>query len=355
MFEEKFGDGITAYIPFIGDYFYSFEFDAEYNCFSISFEGTEDDLTAIDTVLENFGYEGEIGTNGIHYSSYFYSDDGINVTSYFIDGWAFVDIYQHIYVAPTVSTTWDAASIALFDANFFEGASEHIPAYLPSLANETNTLDATYYEDYGCLSVYYANASQAELSAYLTLVTEAGYVLDDEQLYSKTIEGKGTISIDAYLDIFGEYWADYYFVASGTEAPSEGTYTINIDDIPGLAYSSTSFEAEGVKWNCVNVMKSTDSNKPYIQMKKLKDGITSYITNASALAPLSKLEVKQHLDNNGFDGVYSVYAGTSADSMSKLTGTDGVFEMNDATFFAIKNESGNVVYLESFSFTFAKK
>lgn len=281
-------------------------------------------------------------------SAYFYSDDGLWTNSYYYMGYISIDIYQHTYVSPSVSRVWNASSIALFDSNFYTGASNDIPAYLPSLPEETNTL-IDYMEDYSCLSVYYDNGSEREVDAYIAIIEENGYVLDEGNLlYTKVIEGKGTISIDVYTDITHAYNADYSFL--GDEQPSVGTITVTSADLTGISsYASTTFSASNVIFDIENVMLGNKNGTKLIQIKK---GV-GVLTNHTALAPLASLTISQYTEGEGYDGTYSVYAGTSLASLTAVTGSDGVYDLNGATFFSIRNEATSyAVYLNSFSFTF---
>jgi hypothetical protein len=343
LISEHFGD-VVDFIPYF-DAVHTFTFDADYQC--LTYASAITDSTATSTykaALDALNYTTSLDEEGSLTAYGYYDDNGdlLHFDAYLIDnnGGFEIDIYQHIYTAPkSIRTVWNAAEIALFDQYFYSGASNAIPCYAPDDIVLSDSMESIQ-----SLVFYSLNFGAKEVEAYGALLKEKSFAYDEKSgSYSLSVEGKGKITVDPFIDTYGDYYVTFAFAKEIT-----GDLLWTGANFSGISYASTEATIDGVKLALSNVMPST-KNAAWIQMKK---GV-SYIANVEAVKPIATLTVDQNLEGKGFDGTLTVLAGISADQLTEITAVSGVYTLNNATFFKIEDLSAYACYIKSFTFAFA--
>ncbi|MCR4561929.1 MAG: hypothetical protein K5694_01810 [Bacilli bacterium] len=374
-FEAYFGEGNIDYIPapfedavFLTDYYG----DYACLCVEVEFDTADealDQVAAYKEILAANGWYDTVasddGTEELFQGVYNGNEDLFVAQIYTIENTFTIDFYQHIYIEPaSIRTEWDASESQALNNYFGSTIAANIPCWMPEGADF-----ADYTEDYGCFSVYYENGGTKTLIDYANYLTDLGFVYSAEYEIFATDIGEAQLQIMAYITNYGEFEYDFYVVGGEQQTSSEysswdptpidtgaidveltGDQIITPTEFAGATgYDVTSLTINGVTWNINNVMKNKKNGSDVIQIRK-ENGT---ISNATALAPLDSLSISINSGTSG-NVTFKIYAGTSADALNEVSGINGVYALNGATFVKLSNEGSNACYLNGFALTFEK-
>lgn len=235
--------------------------------------------------------------------------------------------------------------------------------YLPFYYIDNSYLEECYFEGYeGPQGVSYCSTSETAtaVKAYADYVkTLSDFTLassdTDAYYFEKTINETTVFCVDVYL------WNGYFdvdgYLDVTTPTPSvEDSITADITLLPANFYVSTGSEYGADNLACsgggmnytTTLTKKSFKTEDAIQMKRG----SSHFENINELPILTSITINQIVENAGYDGTYTVYGGTSVASLSVITGVNGVYSMNGATYFKIANESTYACYARSIVFDF---
>jgi hypothetical protein len=350
LVKEKFGEGVIEAIPYYAPASYAFVYDTEYSCFSyVSASITEASaVTDYQALLDKKGYATSVDSEGDLTAFAYYNEagDGLHFDAYLLEEAAGfeIDIYQHTYVAPTnPRNAWNSTESALFDKYFYSGASKVIPCSAWGEMALTDGMKST-----SNLYLYDVHGGSKEVSAYIASLTGASYVHNEEKdAYELAIKGQGTISVEAFIDSFGDLYFTYSFQKEIT-----GDVTWTSTSIAGITYDSTSGTFEGIAVTIEGICVGSKGGAT-IQMRGSGKGGSS-IENVNAVPPLQSIALDQYTEGKGYDGTLTISAGTSKDALQEITPTNNVYALSGATYFKIENKSDYACYVKSFLFSLVK-
>lgn len=256
-------------------------------------------------------------------------------------------------------TEWTTAEKTLMDRYIGQGI------YIPFYYIDNSYLEECYFEGSSTpQGVSYCSTTEASeaVTAYsnyirtlsdFTLVSSA----TDDYLFSKAIDATTTFYIEVYL--FNELFdVDGYIETTPAVEPTEDNITADITLLPTNFYISSGSEYGANNLVCsgggmhytTTLTKKGYKKEDAIQMKGASD---SHFENVNQLPALTSITINQITEGLGYDGTYTVYGGTSSSTLEVITGVNGVYTMNNATYFKIANESSYACYARSITFDFA--
>ena len=152
-----------------------------------------------------------------------------------------------------------------------------------------------------------------------------------------TANSKGTATITV-TTVDGSKTAQC--VVTVTSQPAE-TFTINYTDLTSVGYPKDAEETGSASGSNNGTMSFkyfyTYQNNSKIQTKKGQ----GYIYNTTSLTIMS-------ITLNNVEGTFTVYKGSTAHPEStEVTGSNGTYQLDGASYFTIKNNSGNAAYCTS--------